>query len=81
MVELQKEALDKAHALKLANNLMTKDPSELCSIAVSNPVLIREWIEELTRWREQSRRDTDLLHEVMDKLSAAQRLTIREVAA
>ena len=81
MVTWQKQALDKAHALKLASNLLTKRPSELCAVAGSNPALLREWIEELVRWREQARRETALFDSVIDELHAAQHSAIRETAA
>jgi len=81
MVTWQKHALDKAHALKLASNLLTKRSSELCAVAESNPALVREWIEELAQWCEQARRETALFDNVIDDLHAAQRPAIREAAA
>ncbi len=81
LVRLQKDALDKAQALAWARNWLAKDPYEVCSIATSNPALLREWIDELMRWREQSRRETELFHEVIAHLRAAECLTIRGVAA
>ena len=72
MVKWQQQALDKALALTLATNLLTKDSSELCAIAGSSPVLVREWIEELARWREQSRRESELFDVVIEALDAAQ---------
>ena len=80
-MRLQKDALDKAQALAWAKNWLAKDLSEVCSMATSNPALLREWIDELARWREQSRRETELFHEVIAHLRAAECLTIRGVAA
>jgi hypothetical protein len=68
MVKWQKEALDKAHALTLAINLLTKGSSELSAIAENNPALVSDWLEELARWRMQSIKESELFDLVIETL-------------
>lgn len=68
MIKWQKEALDKACALTLANKLLSKGLSELCAIAASNPALVSDWIDELARWRAQSLRESELFDLVIEAL-------------
>ena len=79
--DLKKEALDRAHTLMFAANVLAKSSSEQCTVVGTNPALVREWIEELQHWRAQSQRETDLLDRAIDDLRTAQRLTICESAA
>jgi hypothetical protein len=76
--KLKNEALDRAHTLMFAANLLTKGSSEQCAVVGTNPALVREWIEELQHWREQSQRETELLDLAINDLRAAQRLAICE---
>jgi hypothetical protein len=76
VVKLQEHALDKAHTLMFATNLLAKSSSERCAIVGTNPLLVREWMEELRRWREQSQRETELLDQAIDDLHTAQQLMI-----
>ena len=71
MVKLKQQALDKALALKLAGDLLSKSASELSAIAGSNPALVGDW---MARWREQSQSETEMFDNVIEELDAAQRL-------
>ena len=81
MMKLQQQALDRALAAKLASDLLSKSSSELCAIFGSNPAVVRDWIGELARWREQSRQEAKLFDEVIEHLDAGQRLTVHQAAA
>ena len=76
MIKLQKQALDKAHALMFATNLLAKSSSERCAIVGTNPLLVREWMHDLLRWRAQSQREIELLDQAIEDLCTAQRLMI-----
>ena len=73
MFKAQEEVLDKVQALRLARRLLQKGQSDIAAIAVDNPALLRDWIDELRMWRQQSQRDLDLFDAAIDDLSAAQR--------
>ena len=59
-----------------ATNLLAKSASERCAIAGANPLLVREWMEELQRWRAQSQLETELLDKAIEDLRGAQHLMI-----
>lgn len=71
MVKWQNEALDKAHALTLAINLLSKGSASLSAIAEGNPALVKDWIEELARWRAQSLKESELFDLVIEALHRA----------
>ena len=78
---LTKEALDRAHTLMFANNLLAKSSSERFSIVATNPALVKEWTEELRRLREQLHREIELLDQSIGDLRTAHHIVTCEGGA
>lgn len=70
----------RAHTLRWATTLSKKDTIELRALALSNPALMQEWIEELTCCGEQCKRESEFFEKVINELESARRPLVREGA-
>ena len=71
---------DRAHALALAASVCRRGARELSALAETNPDLLRDWLDELTRCRDRTRDEADQLSAVVGLLQKAQRAPSREAA-
>lgn len=80
MVTTQRVVLDRVQALTLARNLILKRSSEVGSLAINNPTLLEEWLDELESSREQALRDLQTLDRAIAQLHAAQSVSTKAAA-
>jgi hypothetical protein len=75
MENFTEDAIDRADALKLAASICKRDALELFALAETNPQLLAEWLDELTRCRHGAQDEVDRLTAAVDYLRIARRAT------
>jgi hypothetical protein len=67
--------IDRADALSLATSVCKRDALELLALARTNPQLLAEWLDDLTRCRHGVQNEVERLTAAVDYLSVARRAT------
>ena len=80
MRHFEKDSFGRAHALALAASVRRKGMQELSGLAKTNPALVADWLDELTRYHDRARDEADQLGAVIDFLRMTRRVPSREAA-
>jgi hypothetical protein len=80
MKHFMEDTIERADALALATSVCRRDALELFALAETNPQLLAEWLDELTRCRDGARNEADRLTAAVDYLRIARRVRFGETA-
>lgn len=76
----ERDTFGRAHALGLAASVSRKGTQELSALAETNPELLADWLDELTRYRDRAHDEAAQLAAVVDFLRMARRAPSRQAA-
>ena len=80
MNDFEIDAFGRSHALAVATSVRSKGTQELFALAGTNPELLADWIDELTRYRDRAHDEAAQLAAVVDFLRMARRAPSRQAA-
>jgi hypothetical protein len=81
MKHFMEDTIDRADALALATSVCRREAQELFALPETNPQLLAEWLDELTRCREGARSEADRPNAAVDYLRIARRVLFAQDGA